>query len=183
MKTIDNKTPKIIGAVVISAALIIGVYVFILSGEEDEGVQTSTVQTVITDNNETKTPADNSETTSPQSTSNDTSQNQTETTTSNSEYIDGTYSAKISYSVPKGHTNTLSVTMTVENDTITSIQTSSDYQDHESAEYTDAFDAKINGTVEGEPIADAFVGRIGGASLTSSAFNSALRKILNEAKS
>lgn len=84
--------------------------------------------------------------------------------------------------VPHGGQNSIKVTVTVTDGEISAVQTSHDYQDRESGYYIDSFDADIKAAMAGTNISDAYAARVGGASLTSSAFNDALQTIENEAK-
>lgn len=97
-------------------------------------------------------------------------------------YKDGIYTARASYEVPDGE-NILIAKMTVAGGRITAISPENKYRGGESAFYIDQFDSNITGAVVGRSLDALHVGRVGGASLTSSAFNAELDTIRNEAKS
>ena len=99
----------------------------------------------------------------------------------NSTYKDGTYTASASYQVPRD-TNTLNATITLVNDTITKISTTSDYNSGESRRYTSGFASSISNAVKGKKISDSKVSVVGGASLTSMAFNDVIDSVISKAK-
>ena len=101
--------------------------------------------------------------------------------TSSSSYRDGTYTATSSYIVPHGAQNSITGTVVVSSGKISSVTTTNDYSDHESANYIDWFEQEISPAVTGQDIGDVSVSRVGGASLTSSAFNDVLDTIRSKA--
>ena len=107
----------------------------------------------------------------------------TTTTSSSAGYKDGVYTASINYQVPEGGVNGLSVKLTVSGGKITAVSPDNSYEEHESARYINRFNNTISGTVVGQPLDGLYVGRVGGASLTSSAFNDALDEIRSQAQS
>ncbi len=106
----------------------------------------------------------------------------TPTVTASSGYKDGTYTASSSYRVPHGGQNSVSATLTIASGRITVVTTTNDYSDGESAQYVDFFKQEISSAIVGQSLADASVSRVGGASLTSSAFNDVLDTIRTQAK-
>ncbi|MET0979857.1 MAG: hypothetical protein ABWX90_01210 [Candidatus Saccharimonadales bacterium] len=94
----------------------------------------------------------------------------------------GTYTATVSYNVPDGGHNTLNATVTISNSTISAVTTNNSYTERKSQQYVDSFANGISSASVGKPVATFSIGRVGGASLTSAAFNSALDTIRNEAK-
>ena len=106
----------------------------------------------------------------------------TPTTSATSSYADGTYVASVNYYVPDDGRNTLRATVTISNGAISSVATDNTYRDRKSRQYVDGFESGITSAAVDRPVADFSVGRVGGASLTSSAFNDALDTIRNEAK-
>lgn len=98
-----------------------------------------------------------------------------------SSYKDGTYTATSNYSVPKGGQNSIRSTIVVSGGKITSVTTSNDYSDRESGNYIDWFNQEISSTVTGQSLGDVSVSRVGGASLTTSAFNDTLDTIRTQA--
>ncbi len=170
-KSFNSNTPKLIGGVVLTAIALIGIYVFVLQGannqESDLGTTSSNIVTA---------------TTTPTS-SNKASSTATPTPTSASvasTYTDGTYAATVSYSVPRG-SNKLTAKLTISNGVVTAVSTTHDYTDRESGEFISNFDAKIKASVVGKNISSLSLSRIGGASLTTRAFTNALTAIKNDA--
>lgn len=94
-----------------------------------------------------------------------------------------TYSETASYLTPRRTEQSIAINLTVENGIITASeviydgkpvgQTSNDYQAN--------FEKAYKAVVIGQPIADLNLSRIGGASLTTGAFNEAVAKIAAEA--
>lgn len=109
-----------------------------------------------------------------------TSTNDSPASTSTGSYKNGTYTASTSYMVPRG-TNTINVTLTIVDGVITSISTKHTSNDHESALYIDSFDSDIDDATTGESLSGFSVSRIGGASLTTDAFNDVLDTIRTDA--
>ncbi len=97
-------------------------------------------------------------------------------------YKNGTYSATATYSVPSGAQNDIKVTLTIQGDTIIAVTTNNNISESQSQYYVDSFNSNINSAVVGSALTDAYAGRVGGASLTSNAFDDALRTIVNDAK-
>jgi hypothetical protein len=168
-KSFNSNTPKLVGGVVLTAIALIGIYVFVLQGannqESDLGTTSSNIVTA------TATPTSSSKASS------------TATPTSASvasTYTDGTYAATVSYSVPRG-SNKLTAELTISNGAVTAVSTTHDYTDRESGEFISNFDAKIKASVVGKNISSLSLSRIGGASLTTRAFTNALTTIKNDA--
>ncbi len=103
-------------------------------------------------------------------------------TTTSGSYKDGTYTASQSYFVPHGDTNSIKVTVTISSGKITSVTTSDDYVDPESAMYIQSFESNVSGVMTGQSMGSMMPSRIGGASLTSSAFYDALDAIATQAQ-
>ena len=95
-------------------------------------------------------------------------------------YADGTYTADGSYSTPES-VETISVTVTLESDVITSVEVSGDPQKAESEQYQGQFIGGISDVVVGQDIDDISVSRVAGSSLTSAGFNQAIEAIKAEA--
>lgn len=136
---------------------------------------------VTKDSDTTKTSTTTSTDSASATTTPTTSQQSSNSSSASTSYKDGTYTETMSYSVPHGDTNSVTVKLTVANGVITAVSTTHDYQDHESAEYIDMFDQEIQSAVVGKNLSGFSVSRVGGASLTSSAFNDALDTIRNDA--
>ena len=176
MKSSFNATtPKIVGGALIGFIALTALYFFILAPIADNN-KTSDL------NSQTSTSSSSSN--SNQSSSQESSKPASTTTPdqATSTYNNGTYSATINYVVPKSD-NSITVEMNVENGKVSSVKTTHDYSDRESDFYIANFDSLIEEAVTGKSIDNLSVGRIGGASLTSNAFDDAIATIKNEAKS
>lgn len=92
----------------------------------------------------------------------------------------GTYTAASDYGTPHG-VNSITVRVTLQNGTITSVTTTHSLNDRESRQYVNQFDNSIQSAVVGQPISSASVNRLGGASLTSAAFDNAIQQIAQQA--
>lgn len=103
--------------------------------------------------------------------------------TSTSSYKDGTYSAAVVYTVPRGYQNSITANVTVSNNKITSVSVDNKYTDRESGLFIDNFEAALEQVVIGEPIGSLSVSRIGGATITTDAFEKVITKIAETAKS
>lgn len=102
-------------------------------------------------------------------------------TSTTSSYKDGTYTASSLYYVPHGGTNSLSATLTVSGGNITAVSTNNTYSDNESGMYIDSFKSSVSSAAVGSSLASASFSRIGGASLTTQAFDSVLDQIRSQA--
>jgi outer membrane biosynthesis protein TonB len=96
-------------------------------------------------------------------------------------YKNGTYSAQASYRVPAGP-HQMQVTITIANDKITSANIAYDARTANDG-YTMSFNDSYQSEVIGQNLGSVNPSRIGGASLTTNAFNSALGSIRNQATS
>lgn len=97
-----------------------------------------------------------------------------------STYADGTYTAEGSYATPES-VETIVVTVTLQDDIITSVDVSGDPQKRESEEYQSRFIGGIADVVVGQDIDQISVSRVAGSSLTSGGFNQAIDTIKSEA--
>ena len=95
-------------------------------------------------------------------------------------YADGTYTADGSYATPES-VETISVTVTLENDVITAVEVTGDPQKRESEQYQGRFIGGIADVVVGKDIDEIQVSRVAGSSLTSGGFNDAIDTIKSEA--
>lgn len=171
MRSTNSVTPKIVGALAIAIVAGAGGYLFFTGRQAID--QANTITDATTSSQVTTTPA-----TSTTPTTDTTTPAPTSTTT----YKDGAYSVTKQYSVPGGARNTLAVTLTIANDIITAVTSSNVVQERESQQYVDSFRRSINSAVVGTNLTDAYVGRVGGASLTSNAFNNAIDSVISGAK-
>lgn len=96
-------------------------------------------------------------------------------------YKDGTYSATGSYMSPGGY-DQLGVSITLKNDIITGSSVTNMGGDRRSQRYQDQFISGYQQYVVGQNIANVFLTKISGASLTPSGFNDALTQIKAQAK-
>jgi uncharacterized protein with FMN-binding domain len=181
----NNTTPKVVGTVAIAAVLVIAIYTLVLNNKPASSNATVTATTTSTPvaSTDTSTSAVEDSTTSTD-VSTPTTQTTTtpSTTTTTSSYKDGTYSATASYYVPHGYTNSITAKVTVKNGVITDVNTTNDYQDRESSSYVSSFESAVKTAVVGKKIDGSFSGRIGGASLTGSAFLDTIDSIISQAK-
>jgi len=102
-------------------------------------------------------------------------------TASAATYKDGTYTATGSYDSPGGN-ESITVTVTLANDTVTATSATSGANDPEAHEYQDQFISNYKQLVVGKKISDISLSRVSGSSLTSQGFNSAIQKIESQAK-
>ncbi|WP_194395817.1 FMN-binding protein [Microbacterium atlanticum] len=95
-------------------------------------------------------------------------------------YADGTYTADGSYTTPES-VETITVTVTLQDDVITDVEVTGDPQKRESEEYQGQFIGGIADVVVGQDIDEISVSRVAGSSLTSGGFNRAIETIKSEA--
>jgi uncharacterized protein with FMN-binding domain len=96
-----------------------------------------------------------------------------------STYADGTYRTSSTYRTPDG-TYTMDVAVTVANDQITASSLSFD-SDGARDGYSKRFSSAYQGSVIGKDLETVSLSRVGGASLTTRAFNNALNTIRSQA--
>lgn len=178
MKSTNDSTPAIVGALAI--AIIISAAAYVVTQNSSNST------TSVAANTQTATKETTSQTTDAATSTANSSQAADTTTTTNSTsstggYNDGTYAASADYSVPHGN-NSIKVSLTVKNGVVASVSSSHDYADHESGMYVDWFDAAIDNFVVGKSLGDISLNRVGGASLTTYGFDDALATIANQAK-
>lgn len=123
-----------------------------------------------------ETDAGTSDATTTDSSSTDSSTDSSTTST----YADGTYTAEGSYQTPET-LESISVTLTLEDGTITDVEVTGDPQARESEQYQGAFIDGIADEVVGVAIDDLDVSRVAGSSLTSTGFNAAVEDIKAQA--
>ena len=186
-KSHSNLTPKIVGTVIISSTMLIGIYTLVIkpNQNDDSTSAVSTTETTTASAVQPTTTTTGTSTTTQQTTSNASSSSTAQSTTSTtatSSYKDGTYKASVSYSVPHGETNTIDVEITIKNGVVSSVNTDNDYADHESGSYISSFEGSISSKVVGKALSELSLSRVGGASLTTSAFKKAITTISTQAK-
>jgi uncharacterized protein with FMN-binding domain len=176
MQSSNKTTPIIVGTLASASIIGTGVYVFTTGQQKIPDTTSAPVSSVTKNTSDTLTSKTNADSTLSITTKT------TDTTPVSTAVKDGTYSATANYSVPHGWQNNIKVTVTISGGAISTVSADHDYSDQESGYYIDSFDADISATVSGDTLSDAYAGRVGGASLTSSAFNDALQTILSEAQ-
>ena len=95
-------------------------------------------------------------------------------------YADGTYTAEGSYATPES-VETVTVTLTIADDTVTDVEDTGDPQARESEQYQSQFIGGITDEVVGKSLDDVSVSRVSGSSLTSGGFMQAVELIKAEA--
>ena len=172
----NNNTPKIVGAVALGAIIIIGLSTAFIAAKNKDSAQTTN----------TGTSSQSSQTSSNQSSNNSTSGGTAGTSAnSNSNSSSGSstsssskdYSASISYRVPEGHSNTITSKLTIADGKITAVSNTYKNTSRESDMYTQSFNSYISGKVVGKNLSDISLSRVGGASLTTEAFNQVIASI------
>jgi uncharacterized protein with FMN-binding domain len=95
-------------------------------------------------------------------------------------YADGTYTAEGSYATPES-VETISVTVTLQDDVVTAVEVTGNPTKRESEEYQSKFIGGISDAVVGKQLDEVSVSRVAGSSLTSGGFNQAIQEIKAEA--
>jgi hypothetical protein len=99
-------------------------------------------------------------------------------------FKNGTYSAEVTYLAPDTVSYPLKVTLTLENDIVTASEiTYPKVAEGVSADYQKQFATTYKTKVVGQPLTAIKLSRVGGASLTTNAWNDAQKKITAQAKS
>lgn len=174
----SNITPKIVGFLVILAVTATGAYFFLFKTIDSDSMASTGSTTASSTTASTATSSEASAT----STEAEDTTTTSASTVSASGYTAGTYSATISYSVPHG-SNSIAVDVTVDaSGTITDVSDDHSYSDHESGWYIESFDSELSGAVVGQNISSLSLSRLGGASLTTQAFDQALSNILSQSQ-
>lgn len=129
----------------------------------------------------TKKDDESSKVNPPQTTSNTGTTPESQQTKAADSYKDGTYKASVSYRVPHG-SNSLNATVVISSGKISSVKTDNSYTDRESAMFVSDFESALDGDATGQSISSYKPSRIGGASLTTEAFDEAISDIRSQAK-
>lgn len=99
------------------------------------------------------------------------------------EFSNGTYQATLSYYVPKGHPDEITVTLTLADDIVTDLEIGHYASNGESEKHQARFKQDFDETeIIGKSLTDVAPSRIGGATITSKAFENTLLSIADEAK-
>lgn len=104
----------------------------------------------------------------------------TPATTTTLSYADGTYTATGSYATPES-TESIDLTVTLVNSTITNISIQNSGNVRESRDYQQRFMHNCTNLVVGKDINSVSLSRVAGSSLTSNGFNAALDQIKADA--
>ena len=96
-------------------------------------------------------------------------------------YKDGTYTEKGRYASPGG-AESIDVTVTIVNDTITSAPVTGNATSRDAKEYQGAFISGYKSFVVGKDVDQVSLSRVAGSSLTSNGFNNALELIKADAR-
>lgn len=96
-------------------------------------------------------------------------------------YRNGTFVASSNYAVP-GASNTLTTRITISQDKVAAVSSSHVAPDPDSQPFINGFNSGVSSAVVGRSLAGLSASRIGGASLTTAAFNSNLNAIRSQAK-
>lgn len=97
-------------------------------------------------------------------------------------YKDGEYMVSNSYRVPRNLTESITVTVKIQDDTIVDVNFKGESNNNDSRRYMNLFADNYKKYVLGKKLDGLSVGTIAGASLTSQAFNESLSKIREQAK-
>lgn len=178
MQSPSTQTPKVIGSVAVAIVLGVGGFLF-MSGATAKPSGSLTSSSTSSSSSSQSTPV--ASTVAPSTASSVASAASSPAATSSSPYKDGTYNATSNYYVPGGR-NSLTVTLTISSGSITDVKTNSTADSYQSQSYVDSFNSNISSAVVGSTLDNASQSRVGGASLTTSAFDDALNTITNNAK-
>lgn len=92
-----------------------------------------------------------------------------------------TVATTVKFNVPKGHMDSMTVTATVKDGVITALNYSQNSSNRDSEEYYQSFENSFsNSSVVGKKIGSVQLSRVGGASLTTEAFNQALSNLAQQ---
>ena len=97
-------------------------------------------------------------------------------------FADGSYSQGMDYSVPSGDSESITVTLTVAGDVVTDAELQTVANHNTSKGFQANFAAAYESQVVGKNIDEIVLSRVGGASLTSTAFNKAVTAIKAQAR-
>lgn len=159
-------------AVVLTAG-VIGAWLFNKSDTPQAQPQLTNATTTTAGNTTTSANGDSTATITPPAI--------TSNATASGSYKDGTYTSTVSYYVPRG-SNSLTAKVTVTSGTVTAVKVDHNYNDRESGMYIDSFESALQSAAVGKSIDGLSPGRIGGATLTTQAFDDALTAVRNDAK-
>lgn len=195
-------TPKVVGMGMLLAVCLIATYVdkahSVQSDDSSRAISTtaSTSDESVANNTDDESPdvneaeeetvtkqsvAQTQQAAAPQTATSPTTATTPTPVAASSGYKDGTYTKTAGYSVPHDQ-NSITVTIVVKNGAITSVSDNHDYGSNESSRYISRFDSAISSKVVGQKLGSVSLSRVGGASLTTNGFLSALSAITKDAK-
>jgi hypothetical protein len=90
---------------------------------------------------------------------------------------DGTYSLVQTYTVPEGNKESINISLVIKDGLVSSIKNSGNATNSESARYQSRFEFAIKDAIIGKKIETLNLSSVGGASLTTNAFNKSLAAI------
>jgi hypothetical protein len=102
--------------------------------------------------------------------------------TPNTSFVDGSYTTETAYFTPRRTQHVMDVTLTIENDVVTDASILWDGAVAPKTPSHSGFDAAYKEEVIGKSLSMIDLSRVGGASLTSDAFNEAVDTIQSEAR-
>lgn len=105
-----------------------------------------------------------------------------EAPTTETSFADGSYTTQASYFTPRRTEHLMDITLTVENDVVTDASIIWDGDATPKTPSHSGFDVAYKAEVVGQPLSEINLSRVGGASLTSDAFNEAVDTIEAEAR-
>lgn len=182
--------PAAIIAVVVIGALGAGFF-FLSSSPDETPTQPSEVAVRPSDETDDSTPTVTDDTDDDEDDESDTNQSDDEMgddteaeSADDSTYADGTYTASATYLTPRRTEHEVGVTLTLEDDvvvdsTVTFNGVEGEYDNDNQARFDQAYTEEV----VGQPLDAVSLSRVGGASLTSGAFNEAKTKIVTQASS
>lgn len=98
------------------------------------------------------------------------------------ELKDGTYTESITYTVPRGGQEKITTTIKLSKGIIEEIKNDLVATSRDSREYQSGFESRIKSETLNKKIDDLDLSRVGGASLTTEAFNQVVNSMLNKAR-
>ncbi len=96
------------------------------------------------------------------------------------QYRNGTYTSSVGYT-PKGLADTITVTLAIESDKVTGVSVNDNPSNGTSKYYVNQFIAALPSAVNGKSLSSLSPSRVGGATLTTNAFNQAVSSIRSKA--
>lgn len=96
-------------------------------------------------------------------------------------YMNGIYTVLQKYTV-EGKQDSITVQLTIQNDYASNLVDTYTYSSTKSKKYQDSFESNIRSLVVGKAINNISLSRVGGASITTNAFNQAFSQIKNNAR-